>query len=76
MRSKNSRKIPKKGKYRRKKQKNSLHGSGKPISSAYRKIVLGGTTGRRTNWCGGLYLLVTKRFWIFLFAGQALQKQA
>jgi hypothetical protein len=36
--------------------KNKLHEAPKAISSAYRKIVLGGTTGRRTLGCGGLYL--------------------
>jgi hypothetical protein len=37
--------------------KKNLQKRGKSISSTYRKIVLGGTTGRRTKWCGGLYLL-------------------
>jgi hypothetical protein len=42
--------------------KNMLHECAKPIRSAYRKIVLGGTTGRRTIWCGGLYLFRGKCF--------------
>jgi hypothetical protein len=45
-------------KKQRKISRNPLPKGEKLISLTYRKIVLGGTAGRRTKWCGGLYFLI------------------
>ncbi len=48
----------------KKSQKNPCMIGGRDYSDAIRKIVLGGTTARRSTRCGGLYSFLTEQFGI------------